>query len=402
MTAITIRQYRDSEPLALADSALAALVSRHAGKVDILPSGASSVVLRGSKYVGVLRVPELDVVIQPKIEPLAVFWLLGFAPRRWGFELEDFDFATEEGLLDVLARLYADRVERLILAGLYRAYVERTDTLPYVRGRILTLDDIRTQRGLRHRVTCRFSELTADVPHNRVLRSVTELLLRFQFRLPRVTRSLAWSAAHLAEVGPFHGGVREISSLTYNRLNDHYRPAHALAALILRHLSFRLASGGEAAPSFLVDMDLAFQDYVARIADEQARRQGLRVMQRPRRHLDREGVVAVEPDIVVGERQPLAVLDAKYKRHEVRADVYQALAYAKAYALRRVCLVYPEDGEVAPATHHIRNDDVTILVRTLPVGHHDLGFETLEARAAARMTGVLAELLAPDILAASA
>ena len=163
-----------------------------------------------------------------------------------------------------------------------------------------------------------------------------------------------------------------------------------------RNLSHDFDLGAHTAPSFVVDMDLAFQDYVARIADERARRQGLRVIRRPPRYLDRDRAVAVEPDVVIGGRgrQPVALIDAKYKRSEVRADIYQALAYAKAYGLSRVALVYPADGEVTPATHRIWNDSIEVLVRTLPVGNLEHDVRRLERDAANAMTEILGELVA--------
>ena len=101
------------------------------------------------------------------------------------------------------------------------------------------------------------------------------------------------------------------------------------------------------------------------------------------RGVDARGEVRIQPDIVLGDGHTIRfAIDAKYKRVDPEADVYQALAYAKALNLRRIALVYPADGEVAPATHRIRNDDVSILVRTVPVGTDAAGFVGLDLRAA--------------------
>ena len=110
--------------------------------------------------------------------------------------------------------------------------------------------------------------------------------------------------------------------------------------------------------------------------------------------LDREGNVVIEPDIVLTDGFRIcAAFDAKYKRHDPGTDVYQALAYAKGMDLSRVTLVYPADGEVEPAVHRIRNDDVEVLVRTVPVGHHGQGFGDLEREARAAAANLIVESL---------
>jgi hypothetical protein len=45
-----------------------------------------------------------------------------------------------------------------------------------------------------------------------------------------------------------------------------------------------------------------------------------------------------------------------------------------------------------PATHRIRNDDVSILVRTIPVGTDAAGFVGLDLRAAQAARELLVEL----------
>jgi len=92
----------------------------------------------------------------------------------------------------------------------------------------------------------------------------------------------------------------------------------------------------------------------------------------------------------------------KYKRADAQADHYQALAYAKGLRVSSVALLYPEDGEVAPATHQVANDDVKILVRTLPVGTSGQGFSDLENRVRTAVRAILAELMsAPQLVGAA-
>ena len=214
MVTITVRQYQSTDPLTLQDGPVAHLLSAHAKHLDFLPASGGAIALRGNKYVGVLRVPDLDVLVQPKIDVLSVFWILGFAPRRWEAHDDEVGYAAQYGLLEFLALIFARETEHLLLRGLYREYVERSESLPYVRGRFDVMADIRTQRGLHHVIACRFADLTADVPHNQILRSTCELLLRFDYRLPAIRRTLAWCSANLSEASAPRMTAPEIERLT--------------------------------------------------------------------------------------------------------------------------------------------------------------------------------------------
>ena len=78
--------------------------------------------------------------------------------------------------------------------------------------------------------------------------------------------------------------------------------------------------------------------------------------------------------------------------HSARMKVYQAFAYAKTLNLRRFGLVHQADGEVMPTTHRIRDDDVSVLVRTVPVGTDAAGFVGLDLRAAQVARDLIREL----------
>lgn len=392
MNRLVVRQYRASEPFAPDPDVLRALAIDFRTKVDLRPTADGLITVAGNANVGVIRAGTLDVIIQPRVPTLSVFWMLGYAYRTAKLLPDDFTVDVESGLLDVLARLFARQTERLIRRGLYREYVERDDTLRFIRGRIIPLEDVRRNLGLHHIVACRYTDLTADVLHNQVLRAVTELLLRFRFASPGITELLAWNLSHLGEVSTVRVGERDVAGLRYGRLNERYQPVHALARLVLRHLSFALDQGAERTPAFLVNMNSVYQEFLAALIEEQVRPLGLRVLRELPYGLDIAGSVTLRPDIVVADAHSVrAVIDAKYKPEIAEADVYQALAYATALRQRSVALVYPADA-IEPRSIVIRNSDVAVLVRTIPVVRDQGTFSDLDRRARAAALEIVMEL----------
>ena len=270
--------------------------------------------------------------------------------------------------------------------------------MPFVRGRLELLEDVRVNLGLHHQAICRFAELTANIPHNQVLRAVTEVLLRFKYRSGGIREVLAWNLAQLLEAEPAELSRRVFAAIHYSRLNAHYEPVLRLAELIVRHVTIRHEVGALRAPSFLVDMNRVYQEFLTRLIAEHAPSRGLRLVPAGSIYLDEAHEVRIKPDIVLSDGKTIRVaIDAKYKRVDPEADIYQALAYAKALNLQRVALVYPADGEVTPTSHRIRNDDVWVLVRTVPVGSDAAGFSDLDKRAAKASVDLISELVEPIV-----
>ena len=62
----------------------------------------------------------------------------------------------------------------LVRRGLDRSYVDRTEEIPLLRGRIDFGESAKRQSLWRARMVCTFDELSADVLHNRILRSTLD------------------------------------------------------------------------------------------------------------------------------------------------------------------------------------------------------------------------------------
>ena len=137
MSSVTVQQYRSTvASVRMSDEALASLLTDYRDRIGIAPAIGGGVTLTGGAYVGVISVPDLDVFVTPKIDPLAVFWMLGYADRLVRFHSTEVAFAAEDGVLEILVRLFARQTSLLVRRGLFRDYVERTENIPFVRGRL--------------------------------------------------------------------------------------------------------------------------------------------------------------------------------------------------------------------------------------------------------------------------
>ena len=303
--------------------------------------------------MGVLTVPGATIEILPKIGReddssvrRALTRMLAVVHRLPIADSELAQLTTQrENLLEVLIRLFADRLLGAVRRGLPHRYRPLEEDLPLMRGKL----DVRRQLT-RHavradRLACRFDELSVDTPLNRVLKAAVT-------RLGSVTRSEA-SARRLYElasrfefVGRSSDPLRERVSL--DRTNSAFHRLHAMACLILAGDWQSTTMGEREGFALLFPMNQLFEEFVGRTMKRALAPRSVR-LQDSRRHAlaaDREGVFRLKPDIVVDED---IVIDTKWKVLKPeettagveQADIYQMLAYGRAYGARRLVLVYP-------------------------------------------------------------
>jgi 5-methylcytosine-specific restriction enzyme subunit McrC len=328
--------------------------------------------VRADSRVGVLVGDGWEVRIRPRLAIPRLMFLLAYAADQRGWKDVVAPFEQESDEVAAVASGFSWHASRALERGPIRGYERRDERRDGLRGRVRFADQIARGAGLPVPLEVTYSDYTPDVLENRMLVTAASLLLR----MPRVA---TLARRRLLHVRSGLEGVRMlrdwrgIEAPAVTRLNEHYRPAIALAALVLRHLSLATEAGGVSSTTFVFDMNQVFEDFVTAAFAESMRRHGGVV--RPQvgdYSLDRAGRLRLKPDIGwwSGDRC-LAVLDAKYKaiddgvlRH---GDAYQMLAYCTAYGLKRGYLVYAKDTGTEATTHVVRNAETEIVVTPLDV-----------------------------------
>ena len=130
--------------------------------------------------------------------------------------------------------------------------------------------------------------------------------------------------------------------IAIHRLNQHYRPALALADLLINHLLPTTAPGKMPTHAFLIHLPWLFERTLAHILRTAAPDLNLRIAEQERHPFDLARSHTLRPDLVIYRGPDLVlVLDAKYKPTPDPADLYQVLAYCQSLNLRQAALVYP-------------------------------------------------------------
>jgi len=339
--------------------------------VDAVPQPGSPLWrLRATSKVGALRIGDVEVHVEPKVDIERLVFLLTYAPSRIGWDDRSVGVAQATDLVEALAEVFGRVAERALMQGLVQGYRTVDESLAVVRGRIREADQIRRRFAMPLPIEVTYDDYTPDTAENRLLRAAVRRLLRIRGLSPAVRRRLAHLDLRLADVTPPVRGV-PLEPWRPSRLNQRYQPALRLADVVLRSSSFEPGGEGLQIDGFVVDMAKVFEDFVCTALGDRFVSAGGRVRTQDRWHLDEAKQIAMAPDLVwysSAARRPRAVVDAKYKAEKPGgfpdADLYQVFAYATALKLREAHLVYAKGNEEV-RVHDVANAGVRIHAHTL-------------------------------------
>ena len=334
--------------------------------------------IRVRQVVGVLAAPGCSLEILPKIDSTSNesdetirARLVSMLDVALGLKLGDGQNLAmarqKETLLDILIRLFADRLLAEARRGLPRTYMAQEENLAALRGR---LDIIRqfTHNAVRpDRLACRFDTLMPDTPLLRVMKACV-LMLRRHARVLETQRRLDELRLLLAEVRDVPVGALPWTQVRIDRTNRRWETLYGLAKLFLKREWQCTNHDANAAQgiTLLFAMNELFEAYIAALARRALLGSDLTVHSQGglRYCLLEEGEGGRErfqttPDILIKrDRQVMMVIDTKWKmigqnpedkkRGVSQSDVYQMMAYARIYQCREVMLLYPHHMGLGP------------------------------------------------------
>ena len=372
-----------------------------------------------TNWVGVVQVPGAQVEVVPKIEERGakvdneiargnLIYMLGLAGDLQARDRGTAGFqSTAMPLLDVLARMFAERLRRELLRGADSSYIAQEENLRRFRGKLLTPVHLRENAARQDRVFCRFDEFSPDTTLNRVFKATCRILLR-NARANSAETQLRQCLLLLEGVEDAPVAANTVGKLLFNRQNNRFASLFEFARVVLQGRAPSLRSGEHWSFALSFDMNVVFERFVGeflrRRVDPEIK--GMIVLQarNARRPLMRDvqrdlGVFRLQPDVLIsGRRQDEypVLLDTKWKvptrGMPSLADAYQMYAYLDRYESERCVLLYPKTADSAPRDFERlsgKPDRKQMLqVRFVDLAH-DLRKEKERGRLAKQLRGIL-------------
>ena len=146
------------------------------------------------------------------------------------------DVATEQfsNVAELCAAILTKGFSIQLKRGLNREYIEQSESLAAIRGRIEITESLKTRSTLRKQLICSYDEFSVNSYMNRIIKTAMELLLRSDISKAR-KKELRKVLVFLGEVEPLdlyhiNWGVK------YNRNNQSYRMLISICYLVVKGL----------------------------------------------------------------------------------------------------------------------------------------------------------------------
>lgn len=371
---------------------LAALALRDSGNdaaviTALTPTGAQpgecAVTVGG--YLGRLGLPSgrsLDIACRfPDMDPVEVLRVALSLPAP--LPLADTPSGSAALVPDVIAATFCRHVETLASRGLAKNYTQRMNFGPPYAGKLRPDVHLRRFAGRADRLVTEMKVLTVDTPPNRAI--LRALLLLRQLPLSRdLQQRLRRLLPVFATVSSSRMTAREVAGVHLTALTARYRPALALAAVVVAGSSLGPWSADLPGNSLMFNMPAAWERYVsARV--EQALPE-FNVSTGQKFLISDAGHVAVADCLVSTATGIVAVVDAKYKQQEKAPssdDIYQMVTYCHRLGVPRALLIYPTAG----SDRLVNVGDIAIYIAGLGTGDSSGG-----ASFAKRLAAVVAPM----------
>ncbi len=291
-------------------------------------------------------------------------------------------------LLEIVVRVFTERLADAVRQGMPRRYVDHEDDLPTLQGSLNVIRQFTRHAANPSRLACRFDLFSEDIPLNRIMKAAVSRLLRIARNTAnqRRLRELAFVYAETTDV--------QVSALPWDRIiidrtNKRWQDLFLLARLLLTDRFQTTTAGVSSGFSLLFEMNTLFEEYVGRLVrralrgtEFQVSLQGGRLYCLTETETER-GLFQTKPDILIRQGSDVVhVIDTKWKRLAPRmddvkqgvsqSDVYQMMAYGQLYQSPRLTLLYPHHSalgvaEGIHARHRVTERDMYLETASLNV-----------------------------------
>ena len=296
--------------------------------------------------------PNLSLHLRPKVPMANVFGMLEYAYGLKSFRFLDgwSECDRLEDFYERLAVILAQRILDRSRQGLYQTYLEQNEQLPCLRGQLQLSPHIR--RPWSTQLQCRYQAQTADIEDNQILLWTLRQIANAGLIRPAIAATVRRAYRTLqGSISLVPYAPQACLGRLYHRLNQDYRPLHALCHFFLEQTGPNVERGERRTLPFLVNMNRLYEQFVAQWLKAHQQEclapHGLRVKDQVSVLLSTEHSLRFNIDLVfedIATGKPRFVLDTKYKMPQSpsASDAAQVIAYAAVKGAAEGILVYPQ------------------------------------------------------------
>ena len=251
-------------------------------------------------------------------------------------ETEQFDNVAE-----LCAAILSKGVSLQLKRGLGREYIEDTESLSSVRGRIEISESIKTRSLLKRQLICSYDDFSENSYMNRIIKTTMELLLRADIAKAR-KKELRKLLVYFGNVDLLD--VHTINwKIQYNRNNQTYRMLISICYLVIKGLLQTNTDGTTKLMDFLDEQRMCrlYEKFILEYYRKEFPKITVNASQIPWALDDgmSDMLPVMQTDIMLSYGSRILIIDAKYYAHTTQtlydihtlhsANLYQIFTYVK-------------------------------------------------------------------------
>lgn len=271
-----------------------------------------------------------------------IYYMLAYAFQvlnEQGFK----NIATEQfnNVAEMCAAILTKGVSMQLKRGLGREYIQNTEPLSTLRGRIDISESIKTRSVIKRQLVCSYDDFSENSYMNRIVKTTMELLLRSDIAKVR--------KKELRKLLAFFGNVESLDIHTinwhvqYNRNNQTYRMLISICYLVIKGLLQTSADGTTRLMDFVDEQRMCrlYEKFILEYYRKHFPELSASASQIPWALDDEmtDMLPIMQTDIMLTRKNKVLIIDAKYYSHTTQAqfdirsihsgNLYQIFTYVK-------------------------------------------------------------------------
>lgn len=311
---------------------------------------------------------------------------------------------TFENTADLLSAILVKGVEIQIKRGLGRAYIEETQPLSGLRGKISITESLKQQTLIQQQLVCTYDVFSVDSYMNRILKTTMELLLRAD--LPRARKKkLRNLLLYFQEVGTLQPRLIDWH-FRFDRSNQTYQMLLSICYLVIKGLLQTTIGGSVKCMQFLDEQRMCrlYEKFILAYYKRHYPQLKATAAQIPWALDDGMDFMlpVMQSDIILTCGNRVLIIDAKYYSHTTQQrynahnlhsqNLYQMFTYVKNKAAA--------GGEVSGLLLYAKTEDDRTLDFTYQMSGNRISVKTLDldcdfAEIARQLNGIADSLMVP-------
>ena len=383
----------------------------HSQKADILSFrtiiGANHIhldydgTLQVMKYVGFISKGNTRLQILPKIhekvlshetdvqrESMRVMQnLLRVSEFNKILQLPDQASSAEQmDLMELFIGIFSEKIISLYSRQMYREYIDIEENSSFIKGQIQFSENIRQNPVRMDKHVVKYQNYEQDNALNNIVKTMVIRLLRLT-QDANIKKNLKKALLFFDDASEVSLSIELFDSVKFTRLNMQFKPVFEMAKMFFLNLSPESYAGDETIFSFLVPLNELFEYYLYKVFSALGNDFYAKYQNRHRFVFSPQGDdIYIRPDILVEKSNQLVLIaDAKYKNPNYengrytkinQSDIYQVFAYARAYGINKVALIYPlfDDHQTPPQYLSLKdsNGDIELTIACIDVKNPEI------------------------------